>query len=180
MREHGTTLPSYNLTGDLQFITLYTLFDISKTGVLKVYTPDIPAFLDDSDQLVRNKNEWDRSRNQQRNWETIMQLISLRAQPIMLESPVKVASQNIHQLGMSQQWPAEQTIWVTSFATERAEVYATPDDPVGLLKIESNLVPMIVGLKETVQFETNCLITSGEHKNTIFAINNTLPTKYVA
>jgi hypothetical protein len=179
MREHGITMPSYNVSGDMQFFTLHTLFDISKTGVLKTYSADIPAFLDDSDQLVRNQSEWNRSRNQQRNWETIMQLIGMRSQPIMLETPVKIQNCDIHALGMSSKLEPLQTVWVTSFATEHAEIYASITDPVGLLKKESHLVPMIAGLKETVNFDQNCLITLGDDKNTIFSINNTLPTRYV-
>ena len=55
MREHGITRAGYNVSGDLEFITIYTLFDITRTGVLKIYDPRIPAFIDDADQLVRNQ-----------------------------------------------------------------------------------------------------------------------------
>ena len=100
MREHGITMPNYNLSGDMQFVTVFTLFDITNTGVLKVYNADIPAFLDDADQLVRNRSEWDQSRNQQRNWEVMMQIISMRAQPIMLETPVKIQNYTLADVGI--------------------------------------------------------------------------------
>ncbi len=57
MREHGITMPNYNLSGDMQFVTVFTLFDITKTGVLKVYNANIPTVLDDADQFVRNRAE---------------------------------------------------------------------------------------------------------------------------
>lgn len=178
MREHGITMPNYNLSGDMQFVTVFTLFDITKTGVLKVYNGEIPAFMDDADQLVRNRTEWDQSRNQQRNWEVIMQIISMRAQPIMLENPVKVADYKIAELGMGSALGTKQTVWITSFATDHADVYATASDPVGTLKQESMYVPMITGLKETARFNQSCIITQGTEINTVFAINNSLPRRY--
>lgn len=178
MREHGITMPNYNLSGDLQFVTVITLFDITKTGVLKIHNANIPAFLDDADQLVRNRAEWDRSRNQQRNWETLMQIISMRAQPIMLENPVKVQNYNIADIGIDSQYGSNQTVWITSFATDHADVYATPSDPVGTLKQESMWVPMITGLKETATFSQSCIITQTQGINTMFVLNNTLPHRY--
>lgn len=178
MREHGITMPNYNLSGDMQFVTVFTLFDITKTGVLKVYNANIPAFLDDADQLVRNQAEWERSRNQQRNWETMMQIISMRAQPIMLENPVKNQNYDLADIGFDQQHGTNQTVWITSFATDHADVYATKTDPVGTLKLESMYVPMITGLKETAKFTQSCIITQGAEINTVFVINNTLPHRY--
>lgn len=178
MREHGITMPNYNLSGDMQFVTMFTLFDITKTGVLKVYNANVPAFLDDADQLVRNRDEWDRSRNQQRNWEIIMQIISMRAQPIMLENPVQVQNFALTDIGFDHQYGTNQMVWITSFATDHADVYATKTDPVGILKLESMHVPMITGLKETALFTQPCIITQGSGTNTVFIINNTLPNRY--
>jgi hypothetical protein len=179
MREHGLTMPNYNLSGDLQFITIYTLFDITKTGVLKMFNADISVFVDDADQLVRNRTEWDRSRNQQRNWETVMQIIGLRAQPIMLENPQKITDFSLSGLGFGESYGNSQTVWVTSFATDHADVYSTSTDPVGLLKTESTFVPMIMGLKESANITKSCIIAQGSDANTVFVINNTLPTQYV-
>ena len=178
MREHGITMPNYNLSGDMQFVTVFTLFDITNTGVLKVYNADIPAFLDDADQLVRNRSEWDQSRNQQRNWEVMMQIISMRAQPIMLETPVKIQNYTLADVGIDTQYGSNQTVWITSFATDHADAYATKTDPVGSLKLESMYVPLITGLKETALFTQCCIITQGPGINTVFAINNTLPHRY--
>lgn len=179
MREHGITRAGYNVSGDLEFITIYTLFDITRTGVLKIYDSRIPAFIDDADQLVRNQTEWNRSRNQQRNWETLVQLISLRAQPVMLENPKRLLAADTISLGLGHHWPIPQTVWTVSFATEHTRVYSDGADDLGQLKRECQLVPMLTGLNETVTFERACIETTGDYANTSFAVTRRLANQYV-
>lgn len=62
-------------------ITCYTLFDITKTGVLNRARPG-----DD----VTDTNEWYRKRSTQCNFDTILQVISLRAQPDIIDNPVRI------------------------------------------------------------------------------------------
>jgi hypothetical protein len=179
MREHGLTTASYNVTGDMEFITIYTLFDITRTGVLKNYTPDIPAFIDDADQLVRNQAEWNRSRNQQRNFETLMQIISLRAQPIMLENPKIFTVQSFDQMGFGSAIQGGQTVWMVSFATEHTDVYSDASTALGLLVSECHNIPMITGLTETFLPNSQFIQTSGINTNTVFMINKRLEAQYV-
>lgn len=179
MREHGITRAGYNVSGDLEFITIYTLFDITRTGVLKIFDPRIPAFIDDADQLVRNQTEWNRSRNQQRNWETLVQLISLRAQPIMLENPKKLPDADVFELGLGLAWPSPQSVWTVSFATEHTRVYCDQQDDLGQLKKECQHVPMLIGLTETVDLSRACIETTGEYTNISFAVTRRLANQYV-
>ena len=53
----------------LQFFTGYTLVDITPTRVIRSSIPD------------------DVKRNQQRNWETVLQCMSLRTQPLHITEP---------------------------------------------------------------------------------------------
>ena len=179
MREHGITTASYNVTGDLEFITIYTLFDITRTGVLKNYTENFPVFVDDADQLVRNQPEWSRSRNQQRNFETLMQIVSLRAQPIMLENPKKITA-SAQSLNFGANYSGSHSVWTVSFATEHADVYTQNSNPLGLLITECHNVPMIVGLTETFLPDNQFMQTSGINTNTVFMINKRLEAQYVA
>jgi len=179
MREHGLTTASYNVTGDMEFITIYTLFDITRTGVLKNYTENIPSFIDDADQLVRNQAEWTRSRNQQRNFETLMQIVSLRAQPIMLENPTKLTLDTVQTYGLGQAYTGTQTIWIVSFAVEHASVYSSKTEPLGQLLDECNQIPMILGLRETFRPQTGFMSTRGINTNTVFKINQRIDTQYV-
>jgi hypothetical protein len=178
MREHGITTASYNMTGDLEFITIYTLFDITRTGVLKNYTENFPAFVDDADQLVRNQTEWMRSRNQQRNFETLMQIVSLRAQPIMLENPKKILA-SAQSLNFGSSYTGEQSVWAVSFATEHADAYSHQSNPLGLLLTECHNIPMIVGLTETFSPPHQFMQTAGINTNTVFKINHRLEAQYV-
>lgn len=179
MREHGITTASYDVTGDLEFITIYTLFDITRTGVLKNYTENIPAFVDDADQLVRNREEWIRSRNQQRNFETLMQIVSLRAQPVMLENPSRLLVDNVQTYGLGPAFEGKQKIWIISFAVEHANVYSIDGNPLGQLIAECHQVPMILGLTETFQPQTSFMSTRGINTNTVFKINQRINTQYV-
>ena len=65
MRTHGTSLPGYNLSGKLEFLTVYTLFDITRTNVLKQYCSMALAFTDAAGQVIDSEATWDKSRNQQ-------------------------------------------------------------------------------------------------------------------
>jgi hypothetical protein len=62
-------------------ITCYTLFDITKTGVLNRARPS-----DD----IKDSNDWYRKRNTQCNFDTILQVISLRAQPDVISDPARI------------------------------------------------------------------------------------------
>jgi hypothetical protein len=81
---------------------------------------------DQQGQAVVDQTTWLRSRNQQRNWETLMQLISLYAQPLRV-SRVKI----------------ENLRWQFDFDTDTDDVFALDQDPVGRLRQACNGVPII-------------------------------------
>ena len=102
---------------------------------------------------------WNFSRNQQRNWETINQLISLRTQPLEV-SPAQ----------------CKDGVWQFKFEVEQPLVYSLTgrEGDFDSLINECNNVPMITGLLETKTTST-VLITSGPEINIWFEpINNTL------
>lgn len=140
-------------------IVCRTLFDCSYTGITGHYrTSEIP-FTDKVGQLIQNQDDWHRSRNQQRNWETLMQIIGLRTQPQNITRPVKDAD-----------------CWVFEFEAEASGVYSLTDspDPLAGLKIDGDNVPMIVGLDEQPGLQP-IINTSGPNQNIWFeTINNIL------
>ena len=134
----------------IQRFEVKTFFDCTATGV----------------QNHRRQNdmphdEWRFRRNQQRNFETILQCISLRCQPLNISDPF-VFSESDGKL-----------CWNFSFETEKQDIFLLENDPVGILKNDCNQVPMIVGLEETVKdlFFTPYMITLGKHVNTVFVQN---------
>ena len=129
-------------------IELVTQFDITPTGI-KSYRKTSEL----SDE------EWSFQRNQQRNYETILQCLSLRCQPLNI-SPVTI-------------FKLEQgKVWGFTFETDRDSIFFSDNDPVGLLKDDCDGVPMIGGLQETYKdgFFIPYLVTRGESANISFAI----------
>ena len=111
-------------------------------------------FTDGAGQLIEDQHAWTFARNQQRNWETLNQLISLRTQVFDVE-PVS----------------SPEGEWRFEFSVEHAEVY-----DVGLkgLTLECAGVPMLTGLTET-QTTQYALVTDGPDQNIWFEpINKSL------
>ena len=107
------------------------LFDITATGVTGHFKSSRTPFQDRAGKNIVDEASWNRSRNQQRNWETLTQLISLRTQVTELTDPVRVDH-----------------AWEFDFATETADVYGTADDPTLVLRNDCAGVPMIVNLED--------------------------------
>ena len=134
---HGSASSGYTYTTPRTVYKIKTLLDISNTGIVSDFRDDVPLpFVDDLGNIINNRETWSISRNEQRNWETFVQAISLRAQPIMTTNPTKSTQDS-------------ETIWTFEFGVETADVYADGNDPVALLKQVLHNVPIITGLNET-------------------------------
>jgi len=107
-------------------IQITTDFDCRPTGVTGHYRENLLPFTDQLGQQVTDISTWVRSRNQQRNWETIMQLIGLYTQPVRV-SRVRTKDQR----------------WQFEFDTEFDDVFAVDNDPVGRLRQACDGVPII-------------------------------------
>ncbi len=82
--------------------------------------------------------ELNRARNQQRNFDTLLQLIGLRTQIFNIESPT---------LCNSPLFPGQKS-WRFSFEIEANAQWLVDNDEFWVLKQDSNNTPMIVGLTE--------------------------------
>ena len=108
-----------------------TQFDITATGTRSHQKSSRMPFQDDSGRMIDNTDAWLHSRNRQRNWETLIQLISLRTFPTDVAVPVKADD-----------------IWVFEFTIEQPSSIDLNGDPVGILITDCRDVPMITGLDE--------------------------------
>jgi hypothetical protein len=104
-------------------------------------------FEDGAGNTIANQHAWMFARNQQRNWETLNQLISLRTQVFDVEPVASV--------------PGE---WCFEFSVEHGEVYNT--DLSGLIA-ECAGVPMLTGLTEKLTAQ-HTLVTTGADQNIWF------------
>lgn len=143
-KSHGLT--ETNMFGVKEYIRGYSLIDITNTGVLAAYKKDAKAFMDNAQQVVKDKQSWDRSRNQQRNWETLTQLISMITQPTILQQPIPKRKQDLLNYNFS--YTGEHTVWEFIIGAEHASVF----DSKVLIEI-CNKIPIVTNLKET--FEPN-------------------------
>jgi hypothetical protein len=134
-----------------------TFFDCSATGVTGHFRPSQVPFDHRAGGVVRDQLTWTYARNQQRNWETLNQLISLRTQPLSVTS-----------LGN------ENGTWSFEFEVESGLVFSASgqEDDITVLVNECEGVPMIVGLNET-QTQNSVLITQGPDQNIWFDPINT-------
>ena len=111
----------------------YTLIDITKTGVTR----------DPDPESLR--------RNQQRNWETVLQCIGLRTQPLMIEGP-QLIQWDMKSTKFGDFFDGTHNIWAWHWAVERTGIYDLPNDHLRGLKKDFEQVPVILGLEETARF----------------------------
>jgi len=130
-----------------------TLFDITATGITGHCKTNRMPFQDQAGQTIHDVESWNRSRNQQRNWETITQILGLRTQLFGLTEPVT------DQTGSR---------WMFEFETESDGVYGPESDPVSVLQSDADGVPMLRELNNSPDIDT-VLVTTGARQNIWFA-----------
>lgn len=131
-----------------------TLFDITATGVTGHCKLNRLPFTDQAGQIIPTQESWNRSRNQQRNWETLTQILGLRTQLFELTIPIKDRTG---------------TSWMFDFETESDGVFGDMDDPVGVLRTDADGVPMLLDLNNRPDLKP-MLCTSGPDQNIWFAV----------
>lgn len=142
--------------------TCLTLVDITKTGAVRHYNK----------AMSEDRNVYSRKRNQHRNWETVIQVINLRAQPIYLTDPVKLDKQDLSKYGFGSNFTGMHTVWEFSFGSEHEGVFDLPGNPGGAFVDAVHHVPIVIKLDETATFtipafdstnavDMNILITKG-------------------
>ena len=133
-----------------------TLFDITETGVRNHTANARLPFQDQAGQDVDTEQAWVRSRNQQRNWETLNQIMALRTLPENISSPVCQSSEQRH-------------TWQFEFDVPDLSAVSEGDAALSLLLQDCESVPMITGLCETADLEP-ALRTQGAAVNIWFVI----------
>jgi hypothetical protein len=144
-------------------ISCYTLFDITSTGVVNRSRPDPEIEL----------KEWLQKRNTQCNFDTILQAISLRSQPEIINSPslLKIKFDDSHEFGFlfEQEEVEDYNCWTFEFEIQHLSVFDNGISELGALYDDCDRVPM---LKVGTEWEKlpEFLDTSDELKNIYFKI----------
>ena len=118
----------------MQVIDVVTYFDCTPTAT-KSYRKLQPNTTNAVGHKIQTMDDWNYSRNQQRNWETILQVVSLKTQAIDITNPVIMTRE-------------DKKVWQFSFAIEHTGIYDNGNDYLCLLKEEVHCVPMIFVLNE--------------------------------
>lgn len=123
-------------------ITCLTLVDITETGVTKGQS---------------------HSRDQQRNWESVLQMLGLKTQPVIIKSPVMFAAEDMTHFEFGEFYEGYQNVWAFQFTGERTDF-----TDVKQLEEDFNEIPITMGLDETARFMLPIFLTSGLLKNIYF------------
>ena len=134
-----------------------TLFDCTHTGVTGHLRPQQLPFTTKTGLVIHTPDQWNLSRNQQRNWESLLQIVSLRTQPMNIVPPTK------HTDG-----------WHFAFEVESEGVLGSghgSDNLAGLVG-DCEGVPMVTDLQEA-EVITATLHAQGVNQNIWFSAINT-------
>jgi hypothetical protein len=130
-----------------------TLFDITATGITGHFKPNKIPSQDSAGQTIRDSESWNRSRNQQRNWETLTQILGLRAQLFEVTDPVQDRTGSR---------------WMFEFETDRDGVFGSDTNPTEILELDAAGVPMLRELNNDPDIDP-FLVTTGSRQNIWFA-----------
>jgi|11BtaG_2_1085332.scaffolds.fasta_scaffold01265_14 hypothetical protein len=127
----------------MQSFNLHTLVDITETNE---YRP--------SNGQLRYR--------QQQNFQTVINIIGLRANVITIKSPVVSLSSNYK---FGNLYKTKQKVWTYVFSIEQEG--AIEKD---MLIHDFNHVPVIIELEETAEIRNKLFLTKGDYTNIIFDI----------
>jgi hypothetical protein len=129
-----------------------TYFDISATGVTGHFKSSHVPFTDKAGQRIENEISWHIARNQQRNWETLVQLIGMRTQIFKLNEPKRV-----------------QYYWEFDFEVDTPGVFGPEKNPLEMLVSDAAGVPMLIELWNRRDIES-VLVVDGPDQNIWFEV----------
>jgi hypothetical protein len=129
-----------------------TGFDITATGVLGQYKENREIRNQSDGSAITSHEAWLRARNQQRNWETMNQIISLRCLPENIQIPRR-----------------DGDIWRFVFDIDSLAAVSDQSGDLEFLRRDAEGVPMILGLEEAKGLDT-MIRTLGTVINTDFRV----------
>ena len=115
----------------MEIIEIKTLVDITNTNVRRVNQGTQLQF------------------SQFRNWTTLLQCISLRAN-IEYEYDPQYEELDIAGMGFGENYSGIHRVWTFRFRPDQISAYANNNDPILLLKDDLDSVPVIINLTETI------------------------------
>jgi len=106
-------------------------------------------------------------RNQQRNWETVQQILSLRVQLIDFKY-LGCTTCDLQKFSFGINYSGMHNVWNFEFAVEHDGIFSTDIDRYGSLKDDFKITPIILNLSETAKPTLPLFYASGPEKNIYF------------
>jgi len=144
----GVSRPNEVLTGSTDFYTVYTLIDITDSGVV---SPKSDA----------------KGYYQAQNLNTFIQSVSLRSQPV-LSSVEFLDAQNLDDYDFGSDFSGIQDVWILKFASETADAWKYEENNTYMLVKDFDKMPVHTILDETANINPEIVDTSTVSKNTYF------------
>lgn len=142
-------------------IACYTLFDITRTGVLNRAKP--------GDDII-DINEWYNKRSTQCNFDTILQVISLRSQPDVVSEPkqLEITLDKNTKFGKKLLDNKIHTVWTFDFEVHHSSVFEDGIVDLGYLYKDCEHVPMII--TNTTKISVNSKLEIDDQNRNIYFI----------
>ena len=129
-------------------IEVYSLIDITHTNVQRNQRP-LGSLL--------SLEEYTKKRNQERNWQTVIQLLGLRFQPLDITVPVRIDNQRPALYGFGWKYGAISNVSIWKFKCRYEQVV-----DLWNIRYDFDNIPIITGLDESLVFPYSCF-SSVEH-----------------
>jgi len=133
----------------VQVIKVYTLFDITETGVVRSFKMDSLPYTTKNGINIKDEKQWRFCRQQQSNLEVLLQVMSLRVQlhNIEVNNPSK---QSLTKHKFNKKFKGKHNVWSLTFEVEQLDALSNNNNPIGALCDDCNHVPMLTNLNETI------------------------------
>lgn len=127
----------------MRTILCATLIDITDTGV------------------IRGESQ---ERDQQRNWQTVLQVLSLKTQPEIVHPPGLIEVDDVNRFFFGDDFHDKHNVWVFAFRSANVGGNYSIEE----LTDDFEQVPVILGLNETARILLPLFFTRGTMKNIYF------------
>ena len=145
---------------------IHTLVDITDNGNIKQAFP----FKTASGDVIHDKHSLATARDQNSNFNTMLQLLQMRGNIVWENIPTKVEMPTLANHMFGAFYEGKQTMWNFQFFTEQPGVYGDMIDPVMFLVEDFHYVPIVSFCKETVTFPRSTFDTQNRTTiNTYFS-----------
>ena len=145
---------------------IHTLVDITENGNLKQQFP----FKTLSGDVIHDKHSLAIAKNQNSNFNTMLQLLQMRGNVTWENPPSRLELQSLGNHGFGSFYEGKHTTWHFQFFTEQPGVYGDTIDPTAFLHDDFHQVPIVSFCKETATFPFSTFDTTNlKTLNTYFS-----------